>query len=182
METETPEVRERPARGGRSLKDMAMSMGVLLVPVLLLLGVYNFLYNGDHPRAIDPSGTLDSARHSAAFPILVPDRLATGWTVVSSAYQKLADGSTLRIGYVTPGRAGLQLIESDRPVNTLLPAELGSNAEPGDMVMLGDRRWREYPVTRDGGQGVVLADNGRTVIVIGSGTTAEVRELAGSLH
>ncbi|MEN3305860.1 MAG: hypothetical protein V7603_2062 [Micromonosporaceae bacterium] len=169
-------------RGGRSLKDMALSMGVLLVPILLLIGVYNFLYNGDHPRPIDPSGTLASARHSAAFPILEPAGLPGSWTVVSSSYQKLADGSTLRLGYVTPDRTGLQLIESDRSVNSLLPAELGSNAQPGDMTLLGDRRWREYPVARDGGQALVLAENGRTVIVTGTASAADLRVLAGSLH
>jgi hypothetical protein len=182
METETPVVSARPPRAGRSPRDMAMSMGVLLIPILLLLGVYNFLYNGDHPRAIDPSGTIDSARHSASYQVLVPAGLPSGWTVVSSGYQKLADGSTLRFGYVTPGRAGLQLIESDRPVNTLLPAELGSNAEPGDLVQIGDRRWREYPVARDGGRALVLAEDGRTVIVIGSGSASDLRELAISLH
>jgi hypothetical protein len=176
---------EAPAargRAGRSPRDMALSMGVLLVPILVLLGVYNFLYNGDHPRAIDPSGTIASARHSAAFPVLAPEALPSGWTVVSSVYQKLADGSTLRLGYVTPGRAGLQVIESDRPVNTLLPAELGGNAQPGDLVEVGDGRWRDYPEARDGSRALVLAENGRTVIVIGNGSADDLRILASSLH
>jgi Protein of unknown function (DUF4245) len=171
-----------PARGGRSPRDMALSIGVLLVPILVLVFLYNFLYNGNHPRAIDPSGTFDAARHSAAFTVLQPGGLPGGWTVVSSSYQKQSDGSVLRVGCVTPGKAGLQLIESDRPVNSLLPAELGSDAQPGNLVPLGDRRWREYPVARDGGRALVLADDGRTVIVIGTATVTDLRTLAGSLR
>lgn len=169
-------------RAGRAPRDIALSMGALLVPVILLVLAYNVLFNGDHPRAIDPSGSILAARQSASFPVVEPQGLPRGWTVISSSYQRLSDGSVLRLGYLTPGRAGLQVIESDRPVNALLPDELGTDAQPGDLVPVGDQRWRGYPVARGGSQALVLATNGRTVIVIGSGSSGDLRVLAGSLR
>lgn len=173
---------ETRVRTGRPVRDMALSMAVLLVPVLVLLGAYNFLFNGNHPRAIDPSGTLADARRAASFTVLAPGSLPSGWTVVSSSFQRVSDGSVLRLGYVAPGKGALQLIESDRPVNSLLPDELGADAQPGDLVPINDQRWRTYPVARDAAQALVLADNGRTVIIMGTGPEANLRVLAGSLR
>jgi hypothetical protein len=169
-------------RAARSPRDIALSMGVLLVPVIVLLILYNVLFNGDHPRAIDPSDTLETARHSAAFTVSEPRGLPGGWAVVSSTYQKQGDGSVLRLGYVTPHSGGLQLVESDRPVNTLLPDELGADAQPGQLVPIGANRWREYPTAKGGDRALVLADSGRTVIVIGTGSDDDLRLLAGSLR
>lgn len=160
---------------------MALSMGVLLVPVIVLLVLYNVLLNGDAPRAIDATATYAAARSAGAFTVLEPGGLPGGWTVVSSSYGKQSDGSVLRIGYVTPGHGGLQLVESDRPVNSLLPDELGAGAQPGDPVSIGGLQWRTYPVARAGGQGLVLAGDGRTVIIVGTVSADDLRTLASSL-
>lgn len=169
--------RGRSARGPR---DMALSMGVLVVPVLVLVVLYNVLFNGGSPRAIDPSGTFAAAHHSGAFTIVEPVGLPGGWTPVSSSYQRQGDGSVLRVGYVAPG-GGLQLIESDRPVNALLPDELGNDAQPGNLVSIGDQRWREYPVAR-GGRALVLATGDSTVCIVGAASADDLRTLAGHLR
>src|SRR5581483_6544336 len=98
------------------------------------------------------------------------------------SYQRETGGSVLRVGYVTPARAGLQLVESDQPANSLLPAELGSDAQPGDEVAIGARRWRAYPVARGGGQGLVLAEDGRIVVLVGAVSAEDLRTLAASLR
>jgi hypothetical protein len=161
---------------------MALSMAVLLVPVLILLILYNVLFNGSHARAIDPSETYATARHGAHFTVLEPAGLPAGWTVLSASYTPVSGGSVLRVGYSAPGGAALQLVESDEPVNSLLPAELGDDAQPGALVTVGTRQWREYPVARDGGRGLVFADNGRTVVITGAGSDADLRVLGVSLH
>jgi hypothetical protein len=161
---------------------MALSMGVLLVPVLILLVAYNVLFNGSHARSIDPSETYATARHSAHFTVLEPTGLPAGWAVLSASYSPDSDGSALRIGYSAPGGTALQLVESDEPVNSLLPAELGDNAQPGPLVTVGTRQWREYPVARAGGRGLVFADNGRTVVITGAGSDADLRVLGASLR
>jgi hypothetical protein len=157
----------RPARSGRSARDMALSMAVLIIPIFLLLGA---------------AQTYATARHSASFPVLEPGGLPGGWTAISATFGKVDDGSTLRVSYVPPAKTGLQLVESDRPVNALLPDELGGAAQPGNLETVGGRQWRTYPVAGDGGRALVLAEDGRTTIITGTASAADLRTFAATLH
>jgi Protein of unknown function (DUF4245) len=166
------------ARSGRSPRDMALSLAVLLVPVFLLLIVYRLVFSGDAPIGVNAGDTWATARHGAHYAVLEPAGLPAKWTVISATFA----GGTLRVGYVTPDAAGLQLIESDQPVDRLLPAELGTDARPGDLVTIGGRQWRTYPVARDGNRALVLADADRTTIVIGTASDTDLRTLAAALR
>jgi hypothetical protein len=166
-------------RSGRGPRDIALSLAVLLVPIFLLLLVYRLVFSGDAPVPGDTAGTWDAARHSAHFTVLEPAGLPAKWTAVSAVYQ---DG-TLRVGYVTPDGAGVQLIESDQSADRLLPTELGTDARPGDLVTIGERQWRTYPVARDGNsRALVLVDDGRTVVLVGVATDNDLRTFATSLR
>jgi hypothetical protein len=161
---------------------MTLSMAALLIPIFLLLGAYKIFFSGDAPIAVDTAQTLATARHDAHFPILEPGGLPTDWKAISSTFALQSDGSVLRIGYVPPDHSGTQLIESDRPVDRLLPEELGSTAQPGNLVTIGNRLWRGYPTVRDGNRALVLAEDRRTTVLIGSGSDADLRTLAASLR
>ncbi len=172
-----PDAPVKEARSGRPARDMLLSMAVLLIPIFVLLGLYRVVFSGDAPIALDASQTWAAARHSASFQVLAPDGLPKGWTVISATY----GGGTLRVGYVTPAGTGLQLVESDQPLDTLGPAELGTGVKPGNLVTLGDRTWREYPALTPG-RALVLVDAGRTVLVVGPASPADLRTFAASLR
>ncbi|OLB76350.1 MAG: hypothetical protein AUI14_19030 [Actinobacteria bacterium 13_2_20CM_2_71_6] len=157
---------------------MALSLAALLIPIFVLLIVYRVVYSGDAPIAVDASGTWDAARHGAHFTVLEPAGLPAKWTVISATFR---DG-TLRVGYVTPDGTGLQLVESDRPGDELLPAELGTDARPGNLSTIGDRLWRAYPATARGDHALVLTDSGRTTILIGTASDADLRTFAAALR
>jgi Protein of unknown function (DUF4245) len=181
VSTDAPTSKPEPppgARSGRPARDMALSLAALLIPIFLLLGAYKLVFSGDAPIPYDASGTWATARHSARFPVLEPTGLPAKWTVISAT---VTDG-TLRVGYVTPGGGGLQLVESGQPVDTLLPAELGTDARPGSLVPIGGRQWREYPQVRHGDRALVLVDDGRTTIAIGTATEAELRTFVDALR
>jgi hypothetical protein len=161
---------------------MALSLAVLLVPIIILLGVYRYFFAGDAPVKVDPAQTYATAQHDAGYPIRQPGNLPGGWTSISSSFTRGEDGSVLRVAYVLPARTGFQLIESNRPVNSLLPDELGADAKPGSLETIGDRQWRAYPAARDGNRALVLAEDGRTTIVIGTTTDADLRTFALALH
>jgi hypothetical protein len=171
---------EPAVRPGRPVRDMLISMAVLLVPVFALLGAYWVFFSGNAPVAVDASGTWATARHGAPYPVLQPEGLPKGWTVISASYR----GGTLRIGYLSPAGGALQLVESDRAGDVLIPAELGSDARPGNLVTIGGRGWRDYPIVHGGGRALVLVDQGRTVVINGndSATESDERALAGSLR
>jgi hypothetical protein len=157
---------------------MALSLAALLIPVFLLLGAYKLVFSGDAPIPYDASGTWATARHSAPFAVLEPTGLPAKWTVISATY---GDG-TLRVGYVTPSGAGLQLVESDQPVDRFLPAELGADTQPGSLINIDGRQWRGYPWARNGNRALVLADAGRTTVVIGTASDDELRTFVDTLR
>jgi hypothetical protein len=157
---------------------MLLSLAVLLVPIFVLLLLYRYLFAGDAPIGVDATQTWNTARHSAHFTVLAPEGLPKGWTVASANFA----GGTLRVGYVTPAGTGLQLVESDRPLSALGPAELGTKARAGNLVSVNDRPWRAYQQVRGGGQALVLVDAGRTVLVVGSAAPEDLRTFAAALR
>jgi hypothetical protein len=159
---------------------MALSLAVLLVPIALLLVFYRVVLNGDAPVTVDPGPAIGEAQTAAAFPVAVPGDLGAGWHVSSATFRRGADGATLRIGYVDPDKNGLQLIESNVPPATLLPAELGAKAKPLDTFRADARVWRLYDA-RPGEQALVLAEQHRTIIVVGRTDARNLQALASSL-
>ncbi|WP_203916383.1 DUF4245 domain-containing protein [Rugosimonospora africana] len=183
---EAPAKPARPAArrsgGGRSARDMALSIAVLIIPIFLLLGVYRVFFAGDDPIAVDSSQTYATAKHDAPFQVLEPTGGPAGWPSISATVGKVTDGWVLRVSYVPPAKTGLQLVESSRPVNALLADELGSTARPGALESIGGRPWRSYPSVHTGARALVLVDNGRTTIVTGTASDSDLRAFAASLH
>jgi len=175
-----PAARAVAARLTRRPRDMVISIGLLLVVVFALFGLYRCL-GGDEPTKIDPGPLYDQARDAKAFPVLEASGLPAGWIPVSGTYQQQTGGSVLRIGWRAPGDEGAQLIEGNVPPDILLTRELGDNARAtGDLVDLGGRQWEVYEA-RDGERAYVLQEPDRTVIVIGRASDEELKQLAGSL-
>jgi hypothetical protein len=159
---------------------MAVSLLVLLVPIALLLLFYRFVLDGDDPVAVDAAPTVATARAANAFPISEPVGLPEGWTPVSATWQEVDGGRALRIGYVSPDGGGVQLVETNAPVEEFLPVELSASAQPKGSVDVAGTAWQLY-TSRPGEQALVLLEPDRTVYVLGSASEEELRELAGSL-
>jgi hypothetical protein len=160
---------------------MALSLVVLLVPVLLIVLVYRALYAGDQPVVIDPAPTVAQAQAAASFPVSVPHGLSEGWRPVSAVYAPAGEGSTLRIGYLTPSGAGVQVLQSSVPVDKLLTTELGTGQPAGDNESINGRSWQSFAGSH-GQTALVLAEPGHTTIVIGPATLPELRTLAASMR
>jgi hypothetical protein len=161
---------------------MALSVAVLIIPIFILLVVYRVFFAGDAPIPVDAAGTYATARHSAHYTVLEPAGLPSGWTAISATFGTDQRGGTLRVSYVPPARTGLQLIESDQSIDTLLPTELGNDARPGNLETIAGRQWRVYPETSGGARALVLADNGRTTILVGTASDGDLREFAAALR
>jgi hypothetical protein len=159
---------------------MALSLVVLLVPILLVVGAYRWLQEGDKPMVMDPTATVEEAQR-AGFEVAAPQGLGEGWRSISARFVKDADGMTLRIGYVTPGENGVQLLQSDTTPEKLIERELGESPRPEGTESVGARGWQRY-VARKGEYALVLAEPRRTVIVIGAAPIDEVRALAAAVR
>lgn len=161
---------------------MALSMAVLLIPVILFLVGYRVFFSGDAPIPVDAAQVYATAQHDAHFAVLVPQDLPPDWTPIAAKFDPPVGAAVLRVSYVTPAKSGLQLIESDRPVDALLPDELGSDAQPGNLTDIAGRQWREYPVAKGGSRALVLAGDGFTTVITGTATDNDMRTFAAALH
>jgi hypothetical protein len=179
---ESPEPPPRP-RTERGARDLAISLLVLLIPVVVVVGIYRVVKGGDRPVVIDPKETVAAARAANAFPVAVPEGLPSGWRPVRAAYRTDELGPALRIGYLTPSGAGVQLIE--RPgatdIGPVLRPELSPDARPQGTVSAGGRTWQRYS-GRPGELGLVLLEPRRTTLVVGAAEEAELTQLAASLR
>jgi hypothetical protein len=179
-------VQEQPAAiaptrrtSGRTTRDMAISLLVLLIPLALVVAVFR-LRGGEDVVVVDPSPAIAQARAANAFPVTAPSGLPGQWRPVSAAFRPGSGGSVLRIGYLTPTGGAVQLIESDEPTEDLLPRELGDQIRPIGPVAVEGQQWRSFEV-RGGETALVLAGSDRTLIVVGRAEVAELTQLAAAV-
>jgi hypothetical protein len=168
------------ARRERNWKDMVLSLLAIMVPVALMVGFYRYALDGEEPKVIDTAPSIASARASGAFPVLEPAGLHEDWRPTTAQFRTVENGKTLRIGYVSPAGASVLLVESTVPADTLLPAELTTNARPGTTVTIDGRQWQSYSA-RANETALVQLSPERTVVIIGTGEQDALRELADSL-
>lgn len=164
-------------RAARRPRDMALSMLVLLVPVFLLVGFYRFLGHED-PPAIDPTEVYGSAQRTGQFTPLRPTDLPPGWRISSATF---TDG-VLRLGVTAPSDGAMQLVESAQPAATLIPAIVGTAGTTGAPVSINGADWQRHDGGRPGERALIQSATGRTVIVVGHATDAQLQRLATSLR
>ncbi|HKE63436.1 MAG TPA: DUF4245 domain-containing protein [Micromonosporaceae bacterium] len=169
-------------RAARTPMDMAKAVLVLLVPVLVAFGIYVFFFGGSNAIAIDPSGTYSEAQAARVFPVVQPHGLPSGWQPVSSTYGDEKGRHVLRVGYVAPSGAGLQLIESDGPSATVLSNEIGTANPVGPSVDLGGRTWGQVGAGSSHQRALVDTEKGYTIIVKGQATAKDLATFAASLR
>ncbi|MBB5871650.1 hypothetical protein F4553_005029 [Allocatelliglobosispora scoriae] len=158
-------------RGGRTPKDMALSLLVLIVPVILIMIFYRGLHGGDAPVTVDP--TEEIARAGQAGFSLTPQELPEGWQVATARF----DGrtNTLRLGYLTRGEDGLQLVEAKRP--GLAREELTTAGEQTGTVNVEGVEWQVW-TGREKENALVLTREGVTVVISGRAAQADLVALA----
>jgi hypothetical protein len=168
-------------RSGRTLRDMALSMIVLLIPLAIVVGIFR-LRGGEDVVIVDPGPVIAAARSADAFPVSEPTGLTEVWRPISADFTVAGAGATLRIGYLTPDDGAIQVIESSEPVVSLLIRELGDQVRPVGVVAVGGAsNWDSYEV-RGTERAIVRKESGRTTIVIGRAEIIEMRTLAASLR
>jgi hypothetical protein len=164
----------------RRPRDLALSLLVLLIPIALLIGIYRVVQGGDRPVLVDVAPVLEQARAAGDFPVAAPTGLADGWRTLTARYVAGDGSAVLRIGYLAPSGAGVQLVESDRPADELLSGELTESARPLGTRSVAGRDWQRY-TARPGERALVLLQPDRTLLVVGAAGEDELADLAASL-
>ncbi|GLW29605.1 DUF4245 domain-containing protein [Actinoplanes regularis] len=177
--TDTPPAQPRlTKREGRSPRDMALSLLVLIVPIALMLTFYRVVLSGDEPLTVDPTSSIELA--SREFTVLVPAGLSADWRVTTANFKRESGGATLRIGYVDPDDSPVQLVESTTPAESLVPAEVGKDGKRTGAYRTDARSWMVYS-GRPEETVLIYTEGKRTVLIIGKTDQKNLESLASAL-
>ncbi len=165
----------------QSGRNMALSLALLLVPILLIGAALRACGSSD-PTVIDPASAISNARAAALFPIVVPQGLGDEWKTVSATFRRTDDGTagTLRLGYLTPSEGQVLFIASNEPVAGLLTRELGQQVRPQGEITIEGQAWASS-IVRGDERALVQTDAVRTLVVVGRTSVDELTALAASL-
>jgi hypothetical protein len=162
---------------------MVLSMLVLLVPIALIIGLFQVIGGDREVTVVDPAPAIAEAR-DAGLAVAVPHGLPSGWRPTSAVTRTAGGSVTLRIGYVSPSGGFVQLIESNADAAALLRDEVGGGQAPrrpdGTERIRGES-WQAYP-GREDERALVLLQPERTIVVLGKAPSEELTALAGSLR
>jgi hypothetical protein len=180
--TTTPTAAPAPERrrGRFSVRDVALSMGVLIVPIFVVILGFQFL-GADPVARVDPAEAYGRAESAGGFAVLRAEGLPEEWVTTAAASQLDKGVTTLRVGLVAPSGKFARFAQSDRPVARMVADELGGTPRSTGAVELGGQVWLRYP-GRGQEQALVSVRPDSVVIVTGTAEDAELRALAASLR
>ncbi|GAB3111622.1 hypothetical protein GCM10027160_12810 [Streptomyces calidiresistens] len=178
----------RPGGGrglaGKSVRDMVLSMAVLLVGVFF---VYLFVPNDpsqDPVRPVEYRVEANTASRAAPYELLTPRDLPEEWRATFVRY-RAADphGAVWRLGFMDPENEYAALAQTDTvggDEGDAFVADLTRGAEEtGETVRLGDREWAW--MTGDRYDALVSTDPEGTVVVTGTAPRERLEFFAESL-
>jgi hypothetical protein len=175
-------------RRQKTLRDMAISMGLIAVVALVLYGMYGGVTfapggasDGVAPTA-DVNGGLNRAAPLVGFPVVIPAELPAGWNPNSFSFvDKSAASATqpavVRAGWLTDEGRFISLAQSDGAVADVLVAELGAAAAPTGTEQVGDAEWTTT-TGRRGESAWVRTVGDVTLLITGSASPAAFQALA----
>jgi hypothetical protein len=114
--------------------------------------------------------------------VVQPQGLPSGWKPVSSAYGIEHGRHVLRVGYVAPDGAGLQLVESDGAAAAVISDEVGTANPVGANVNIGGRTWGKVAAGKNNQQALIDTENGYTIVVKGQTSGTDLRTFAAALR
>jgi hypothetical protein len=178
-------------RRNKTIRDMSISMGVIVVAVLFI-AIFNGGFElspgrptGGTAATADVKGGFETAGRVTGFAVVVPKGVPAAWHG-SSFSITAAPGSadappTARGGWLVPSGAYITLIESSGDPAVVLKAELGptSGATTGS-VTAGGASWTVGPGVRDE-TAWWRTQSGVTLVITGNASTADFTTLAGAV-
>jgi hypothetical protein len=171
--------RER-RRGRFSVRDVALSLGVLIVPIFVVILGYQAL-GADPVTKVDSGQAYSDAQAGGQFTPLRAQGLPKGWDTTAADFQVAKGIATLRIGFVAPDGRFARFAQSNRPVEQMIADELGGARRSTGAEELNGQVWLRYP-GRGQEHALVSARRDSVVVVTGTADDAELQDLAASLR
>ena len=165
----------------QTVRDMVLSLGLVLGVVAFILIVTVRDEPDDPVREVDPAPALAGAQANAPFQAQVPQGLPDGWRPTSARVSAPGDEPfRWHVGFVTPDIEYAAAGQSDGPLEEYLRDERAGGDEQGTVRVAGER-WTVY-VREDGErESLVRVEDGVVTLVTGTGGQDDLIVLAESL-
>ena len=159
--------------GGR---DMLISLAVLLVPILLIVALFQRAPARPPVEAIDPVAAAVQAQPKASFPLLVATGLPRAWVPIEAAWTPLggqllghgvAEAGTWVVGYQTPDDTFVSISQQAGKLPTFVEEFTHSAAPDGTSTVAG-QQWTRYAGTDGSTRYLVRVTSADTIIIEGA--------------
>ncbi|MEU5045270.1 DUF4245 domain-containing protein [Streptomyces griseorubiginosus] len=162
----------------KTVRDMILSLGLIGIAAAV---IYVFIPHDDSApdiKTVDYRVELLTARRAASYPVAAPEGLPAGWKATSVRFQ--ADESDAwHLGFQAPGGEYVQIEQSaGKPSEFIDEASQGGEATKQTEEIAG-RTWTRYTGGRY--DALVHQGDGATTVVAGTGSPAQLTEMAKSL-
>ena len=162
----------------KTVRDMILSLGLIGIAAAI---VYIFIPHSDHApdiKRVDYRVELLTARRAAPYPVAAPEGLSKSWKATSVRYDGAAFDAW-HLGFSAPDGQYVQIEQStQKPSDFVDTASQGAAATKTTQTIDG-RTWTRYTGGRY--DALVLADKGSTTVVAGTGSFAQLTEMAKAL-
>ncbi|MDQ6658925.1 MAG: DUF4245 domain-containing protein [Actinomycetota bacterium] len=180
------------ARKNKTVRDMALSMGLIAVVVLIFVGMYGgFSFSPGRPTSTAPPPSADAVREFAdahrllPFTPAVPKGIPTDWHANSAAITNPATADpntvlTVRGGWLTP-TGFVTLVASDARPAALLRSEFSDAGPDHGTVLVGRTEWTVTTGIRAEAAWYRVGGGGITYLITGDADAATFHTLAASI-
>ncbi|MET7568196.1 DUF4245 domain-containing protein [Streptomyces sp. NPDC005492] len=163
----------------KTVRDMILSLGLIGIAAAI---VYIFIPHDDHApdvKRVDYRVELLTARRAAPYPVAAPEGLSKSWKATSVRYDGAAFDAW-HLGFSAPDGQYVQIEQStQKPSDFVDTASQGADATKTTQTIDG-HTWTRYTGGRY--DALVLADKGSTTVVAGTGSFAQLTEMAQALR
>ncbi|MFI6400924.1 DUF4245 domain-containing protein [Streptomyces sp. NPDC050548] len=162
----------------KTVRDMILSLGLIGIAAAI---VYLFIPHSDHApdvKRVDYRVELLTARRAAPYPVAAPEGLPKTWKATSVRYDGAAFDAW-HLGFSAPDGQYVQIEQStQKPADFIDTASQGATATKTTQT-IGGHTWTRWTGGRY--DALVLADKGSTTVVAGTGSFAQLTEMAQAL-
>jgi hypothetical protein len=165
----------RPSIKNARPRDMVISLGVILVPVVLISWFFTRTPPDAPVRTVDWQQVLTSSRQVAPFPLLGPVGLPTTWVATKAEWattgqpavnREPAPGNTWQLGMLTPDKVYVSLTQRDA-AGPALVAQVSRNGRADGSSSIGGASWTRWVSSDDRTRTISRIDGAVTIVVSG---------------
>lgn len=171
-------------RGNKTVRDLVLSLVVLGVVVAV---IYVFVPHDSKATPVktlkvDYAASLEQARRYSPYPVAAPEGLGAAWTATSDTFDASdPQKTTWHLGFVNADQEYVGIEQSNAPAADFIDeVTLGAHRDGARTVSAGGVAWEHW--TGERYKALVRKQPGVTTVVLGTGTDAQLTQVAAALR